>query len=67
MSAFIAGARETNPKAEFSISFINSGFDPPKAKGAAFAMIDNGADVMHAGRFGVSDAPKSARCWPSAM
>ncbi len=38
MSAFITGARETNPKAEFSIRFINRGFDSPKAKEAAFAM-----------------------------
>ena len=61
MNAFIAGARETNPKAEFSISFINSWFDPPKAKEAAFAMIDKGADVMYAERFGVSDAAKERK------
>ena len=58
MHAFMAGAKETNPKAEFTISFINSWFDPPKAKEAAFAMIDKGADVMYAERFGVSDAAK---------
>jgi basic membrane lipoprotein Med (substrate-binding protein (PBP1-ABC) superfamily) len=40
------------------VSFINSWFDPPKAKEAAFAMIDKGADVMYAERFGVSDAAK---------
>ena len=61
MNAFIAGAKETNPKAEFSISFINSWFDPPKAKEAAFAMIDKGADVMYAERFGVSDAAKERK------
>ncbi|MGF6525788.1 BMP family protein [Variovorax sp. PvP013] len=58
MNAFMAGAKETNPKVEFSVSFINSWFDPPKAKEAAFAMIDKGADVMYAERFGVSDAAK---------
>ena len=58
MHAFMAGARETNPKVVFSVSFINSWFDPPKAKEAAFAMIDAGADVMYAERFGVSDAAK---------
>jgi len=58
MNAFMAGAKEVNPKVEFSISFINSWFDPPKAKEAAFAMIDKGADVMYAERFGVSDAAK---------
>ena len=58
MHAFMSGAKETNPKVEFSVSFINSWFDPPKAKEAAFAMIDKGADVMYAERFGVSDAAK---------
>ena len=58
MNAFMAGAKEINPKVEFSVSFINSWFDPPKAKEAAFAMIDKGADVMYAERFGVSDAAK---------
>ncbi len=58
MHAFMAGAKETNPKVQFTVSFINSWFDPPKAKEAAFAMIDKGADVMYAERFGVSDAAK---------
>ena len=58
MNAFMAGALEVNPKIEFSVSFINSWFDPPKAKEAAFAMIDKGADVLYAERFGVSDAAK---------
>ena len=58
MNAFMAGAKETNPKVEFTVSFINSWFDPPKAKEAAIAMIDKGADVMYAERFGVSDAAK---------
>ena len=58
MHAFMAGAKETNPKVEFTITFINSWFDPPKAKEATFAMIDKGADVLYAERFGVSDAAK---------
>jgi basic membrane lipoprotein Med (substrate-binding protein (PBP1-ABC) superfamily) len=58
MNAFMAGARETNPKVSFTVSFINSWFDPPKAKEASFAMIDKGADVLYAERFGVSDAAK---------
>jgi basic membrane protein A and related proteins len=61
MNAFMAGARETNPKVEFSVTFINSWYDPPKAKEAAFAMIDKGADVMYAERFGVSDAAKERK------
>ena len=58
MHAFMAGAKEVNPKAEFTVTFINSWFDPPKAKEATFAMIDKGADVLYAERFGVSDAAK---------
>ncbi|SEQ41229.1 nucleoside-binding protein [Devosia sp. YR412] len=58
MNAFIAGALSVNPEAKFSISFINSWYDPPKAKEAAFAMVDAGADILYAERFGVSDAAK---------
>ena len=58
MQAFMAGAKETNPKVEFTVTFINSWFDPPKAKEAAFAMVDKGADILYAERFGVSDAAK---------
>jgi basic membrane protein A len=58
MNAFMAGAREVNPKVEFTITFINSWFDPPKAKEASFAMIDKGVDLLYAERFGVSDAAK---------
>ncbi|MGH1575840.1 BMP family protein [Planktotalea sp.] len=58
MHAFMAGAREMNPDIKFQVSFIGSWFDPPKAKETAFAMIENGADVLYAERFGVSDAAK---------
>jgi basic membrane lipoprotein Med (substrate-binding protein (PBP1-ABC) superfamily) len=58
MHAFMAGAKEVNPKVQFTVTFIGSWFDPPKAKEAAFAMIEKGADVLYAERFGVSDAAK---------
>jgi len=58
MHAFMEGAKEVNPKARFYVTFIGSWFDPPKAKEAAFAMIEKGADIMYAERFGVSDAAK---------
>ena len=58
MHAFMAGAKETNPKVEFYVTFIGSWFDPPKAKEAAYAMIEKGADVLYAERFGVSDAAR---------
>jgi basic membrane lipoprotein Med (substrate-binding protein (PBP1-ABC) superfamily) len=61
MNAFMDGAREVNPNVKFLVSFINSWYDPPKAKEAAFAMIDRGADIMYAERFGVSDAAKERK------
>ena len=56
MHAFMAGASEMNPDIKFQVSFIGSWFDPPKAKETAFAMLEQGADVLYAERFGVSDA-----------
>ncbi|WP_444665818.1 BMP family protein [Cereibacter changlensis] len=58
MNAFMAGAREVNPEMTFQVSFIGSWFDPPKAKETALAMIEGGADLLYAERFGVSDAAK---------
>ncbi|MGB8811808.1 MAG: BMP family protein [Paracoccaceae bacterium] len=58
MNAFMAGAKEMNPDIKFQVSFIGSWFDPPKAKETAFAMIEGGADLLYAERFGVSDAAK---------
>lgn len=56
MHAFMNGARSVNPDVRFLVTFIDSWYDPPKAKESAFAMMDAGADVMYAERFGVSDA-----------
>ena len=56
MHAFMDGARAVNPDVKFLVNFIDSWYDPPKAKESAFAMMDAGADVMYAERFGVSDA-----------
>jgi basic membrane lipoprotein Med (substrate-binding protein (PBP1-ABC) superfamily) len=61
MNAFMAGARETNPKVSFTVSFINSWFDPPKAKEATFAMIDKGADVLYAERFACDAAKEKGK------
>ncbi|MDF2997357.1 MAG: basic rane lipoprotein [Xanthobacteraceae bacterium] len=59
MQAFMAGARSVNPQVKFTIAFINSWYDPEKAKEAAFAAIDKGADVLYAERSGVTDAAKA--------
>ncbi len=58
INAFIAGAKEVNPKAKVKVTFIGSWFDPPKAKEAALAQIDAGADVLYAERYGVIEACK---------
>ncbi|MCB1494594.1 MAG: BMP family protein, partial [Bauldia sp.] len=44
MNAFMEGALSVNPDVKFLVTFINSWYDPPKAKESAFAMIDSGAD-----------------------
>jgi basic membrane lipoprotein Med (substrate-binding protein (PBP1-ABC) superfamily) len=56
MHAFMDGARDVNPDVKFIVNFIDSWYDPPKAKESAFAMMDAGADIMYAERFGVADA-----------
>jgi basic membrane protein A len=63
INAFIAGAKEVNPKAKVLVSFINSWFDPAAAKEAALAQIDSGADVLYAERFGVIEAAKEKGLW----
>ncbi|MEM7461519.1 MAG: BMP family protein [Pseudomonadota bacterium] len=56
--AFINGARSVNPDIEYKVTFIGSWYDPPKAKEAAFAQIEAGADIMYAERAGVVDAAR---------
>ena len=56
MHAFMDGVREINPDAQFYVAFIGSWFDPPKARQAAFDMIDQGVDMLYAERFGVAEA-----------
>jgi basic membrane lipoprotein Med (substrate-binding protein (PBP1-ABC) superfamily) len=61
MNAFMAGARETNAKARFMVTFLETSFDPPRARDAAIAMMNAGADVLYAERFGVSDAARERK------
>lgn len=56
VNAFIAGAQSINPDVSVKVSFINSWFDPAKAKQAALAQVDAGADVLFAERAGVIEA-----------
>lgn len=58
VNAFKAGALKVNPKVKVKISYIGGWFDPPKAKEAAIAQIESGADLIFAERFGVFEAAK---------
>lgn len=61
INAYKAGVKEVNPNAKVKITFIESWFDPPKAREAAVSQIAAGADVMYAERFGVIDACKLSK------
>lgn len=61
MNAFMAGVRDINPKAQFLVQFIDSWFDPAKARAAALRMVDQGADVLYAERPGVAEAAQERR------
>jgi len=56
VNAFRMGAKEVNPKVKVKIAYIGTFFDPLKAKEAALAQIDAGADVLYGERYGVINA-----------
>jgi basic membrane lipoprotein Med (substrate-binding protein (PBP1-ABC) superfamily) len=56
INPFIKGAKEVNPKVKVKVRFISSWFDPPKAKEATMALIEAGADIFYAERYGVIEA-----------
>ncbi len=55
-NAFIEGVKTANPDADVKLAYIYSFFDPVSAKEAAFAMIDQGADILYSGATGVEEA-----------
>jgi len=57
-NAFKAGALSVNPDVRMKIAYIGGWFDPPKAKEAAQAQIEAGADLIFAERFGVFEAAR---------
>ena len=56
LHAYEAGAKEIKPEIKVLHTFIGSWFDPPKAKEAAIAQVEQGADVLSAQGVGVIDA-----------
>lgn len=56
INAFKAGAKSTNPNVKVLVTFIGEWFNPPKAKEAANAQINAGADVIYAERQGPIEA-----------
>jgi basic membrane lipoprotein Med (substrate-binding protein (PBP1-ABC) superfamily) len=55
LHAYEAGAKEINPNTKVLHSFIGSFYDPPKAKEAALAQIQSGAQVLSAQTVGTID------------
>ncbi|MCA3447848.1 MAG: BMP family protein [Rhodobacter sp.] len=55
INAYRMGVKEVNPDARFLNGFIGAWFDPAKAKEAAVAQIDGGADVLFGERIGTAD------------
>jgi basic membrane lipoprotein Med (substrate-binding protein (PBP1-ABC) superfamily) len=56
LNGYIAGAESVNPSIEVKSAYIESWFDPPKAKESAEAQIAAGADFIYAERFGPFEA-----------
>ncbi len=66
LHAYEAGAKEVKPEIKVLHTFIGSWFDPPQAKEAAIAQVEQGADVLSAQGVGVIDAAIARRCSRSA-
>jgi 2',3'-cyclic-nucleotide 2'-phosphodiesterase (5'-nucleotidase family) len=56
INAYAAGAREVNPDVKVEVAFIDSWFDPSKAKATALEQIAAGVDIIYAERYGVIEA-----------
>jgi basic membrane protein A and related proteins len=58
LNAFVAGAQSVNPDVEFKNSYIESWWDPVKAKETALAQIEAGADIIFSERYGGFEAAR---------
>lgn len=46
INAFTLGMRAVNPRAQVKVLWLNTWFDPPRAREAATALVNQGADVL---------------------
>lgn len=56
LNGFRDGVKSVNQDAKVKISFIESWYDPPKAKETTYALIAAGADMVYAERLGPFEA-----------
>ena len=66
VNAFFAGAKSVNPECKQVVTYLETWFDPAKAKESAAAQIAAGADFIFAERFGVFEAAREAASMPLA-
>jgi basic membrane protein A len=59
VNAFRLGVKQVRPDAKFLITYIRTWFDPAKAKEAATAQIDSGADILFGERIGTADGAQA--------
>lgn len=58
LNGFADGARSVNPDIKFKNSYIESWYDPVKAKETALAQIEAGADLIFSERYGGHEAAR---------
>ena len=56
INGFVNGAKAVNPNVKAKVTYIESWFDPAKAKEATYAQIASGADFIYAERYGPFEA-----------
>lgn len=56
LNGFKDGVKSVNPDVKVKIAFIQSWYDPPKAKETTYALIAAGADIVYAERLGPFEA-----------
>jgi basic membrane lipoprotein Med (substrate-binding protein (PBP1-ABC) superfamily) len=60
VNSFTAGATSVNPDVEITVTFIESWWDPAKAKESALAQVSTGVDILYGQVFGVIGAAEEA-------